>query len=323
MANNSQSRKWMLTINNPAEYGFSHETIIENTKKFMPEYFCLADERATTGTYHTHVFIYSKSPIRFSTLKNRFLVAHIEKAYGSVKENIEYIRKQGKWAYDKEKSETSIEGSFYEWGNIPSEKEEKSPKLYDLIKDINEGKRTAEIIEDKPNYALKAREVETLRQMFVTEKKGSEFRFLEVVYLYGSSGTGKTRSIYEKFPIREICRITSYRNNRILFDAYNGEDVLVFEEFHSSNVPISDMLNYLDIYPLRLPARYNDKVALFTKVYITSNIPLERQYVDIQQKAPEVWKAFLRRITKVVKIKEDGTKEEKILNSRKVETHNE
>ena len=34
------------------------------------------------------------------------------------------------------------------------------------------------------------------------------------------------------------------------------------------------MLNYLDIYPLYLPARYTDRVACYHHVYITSNAPL-------------------------------------------------
>ena len=55
------------------------------------------DEIATTGTKHMHIFIYSKSPIRLSTLKNRFPVAHIDKANGSVTENRDYLRKEGKW----------------------------------------------------------------------------------------------------------------------------------------------------------------------------------------------------------------------------------
>lgn len=55
--------------------------------------------------------------------------------------------------------------------------------------------------------------------------------------------------------------------------------MLVFEEFHSE-IPISAMLNYLDIYPLMLPARYHDRIACYTEVYITSNIPLEDQYRD-------------------------------------------
>ena len=56
------------------------------------------------------------------------------------------------------------------------------------------------------------------------------------------------------------------------------------------------MLNYLDVHPLMLPARYTDKVACFRKVYIISNIPLEEQYLSVQQNEPETWQAFSRRI---------------------------
>lgn len=120
---NKQSRKWNLVINNPLDNGMSHDAIIGLLNCFCPEYFCLSDEIAGTGTFHTHVFIYSPSPIRFSTLKKRFPTAHIEKAYGSAKENREYIRKEGKWA-DTDKTETIVAGSFYEHGHLPDEKAE-------------------------------------------------------------------------------------------------------------------------------------------------------------------------------------------------------
>jgi hypothetical protein len=84
-----------------------------------------------------------------------------------------------------------------------------------------------------------------------------------------------------------------------------GQDVLVFEEFNSQ-VDIEEMLNYLDIYPLSLPARYSDKVACFTKVYITSNQPLYMQYKFEQMNRLKTWEAFLRRIHKVIEFKQDG-----------------
>ena len=89
---------------------------------------------------------------------------------------------------------------------------------------------------------------------------------------------------------------------------------LVFEEFHS-NVPIGDMLNYLDIYPLKLPARYQDKQALYTKVYITSNVPLDQQYREVQRNMPEVWNALLRRITKCLEFKGNGVVVENSIDS--------
>ena len=82
MGNNSQSRKWALVINNPLEAGLDHSTIKEILQRFSPAYHCMADETASTGTYHTHLFFYAPSPVRFSTIKNRFPTAHIEKAYG-------------------------------------------------------------------------------------------------------------------------------------------------------------------------------------------------------------------------------------------------
>jgi len=302
---NSQSRKWALVINNPKECGFTHDVICESLMKFFPNYFCMADEIAKTGTFHTHIFIYSHSPIRFNTLKNRFPIAHIEKAYGSSKDNRDYILKCGKWEKD-EKAETSIEGSFYEYGEIPKERDENNPKMSMLIENIRDGKQTTEIIDSSPEFAFRIRDIDILRQTLNAERFLSENRDLSVTYIFGSTGTGKTRSIFQKHDARDICRITNYRVGKgINFDAYNGQDVLVFEEFNSQ-IPIEDMLNYLDIYPLNLPARYNDRTACYTKVYITSNISIYEQYKDAQIYRPETWRAFLRRIDKIYEYHKDG-----------------
>ena len=306
MENNTQARKWALVINNPLEAGLDHAAIREILRRFAPSYFCMADEIATTGTYHTHIFLLAPSPIRFSTIKNRFPTAHIEKAYGSAKANRAYILKEGHWA-DTDKAETSVSGTFEEWGDLPAEKEEEAPEMFKLIQDLRAGKSVMEIIEDNPKLAFRIREIETLRQAILEEKYSAENRALEVTYLYGASGTGKTRGIFEKHDRKSICRITDYGGkNGVRFDAYHCQDVLVLEEFHSQ-IPISAMLNYLDIYPLTLPARYTDRIACYTKVYITSNIPLEEQYRDIQRYQMETWRAFLRRVQNVIEYLRDGS----------------
>ena len=306
-ANNSQSRKWALVINNPLDAGLGHEAITEILMRFSPTYFCMADEIAETGTFHTHVFVYSNSPIRFTTIKSRLPVAHIEKAYGSAKQNRDYVRKSGRWA-DSDKAETSVEDSFFEYGEMPAEKEEVNPEMYHLIKSVRDGESTTQIIDNMPKMAFRVRDIETLRQTLLTDRYSSENRILDVMYLFGETGVGKTRFIYEQHDPKEICRITNYNSGRgVCFDAYSGQNVLVFEEFHSQ-IPIGEMLNFLDIYPLTLPARYTDRVACYTKVYLTSNIPLEEQYRKEQRMNREIWKAFLRRIQKVVEFTSDGSK---------------
>lgn len=306
MGNNTQSRKWSLVINNPLEAGLDHTAIREILHRFSPAYFCLADEIATTGTYHTHIFLYSPSPMRFSTIKGRFPTAHIEKAYGSAKDNRDYIRKEGRWA-DTEKAETAVPETFEEWGDLPSEKEESSPDKYRLLQSLREGMTPLEAVEDNPDRFYHYREIETVRQSILEDTYSTIMRQVEVTYLFGASGTGKTRGIFERHNPKSICRITDYGGkNGVRFDSYRGQEVLVFEEFHSQ-IPISAMLNYLDIYPIMLPARYNDRVACYTTVYLTSNIPLEAQYQDIQRYQLETWYAFLRRIHNVIEYLPDGS----------------
>ena len=70
---------------------------------------------------------------------------------------------------------------------------------------------------------------------------------------------------------------------------------------------MSSMLNYLDIYPLQLPARFHNKTACYTKVFIVSNVPLCEQYPNIQRDNPTTWQAFLRRLLEVYNFNESKT----------------
>lgn len=66
------------------------------------------------------------------------------------------------------------------------------------------------------------------------------------------------------------------------------------------------MLEYLDGYPLALPARYANRQACYISVYIISNIDLTEQYPNVQVNEPETWKAFLRRIHHVIEYRANG-----------------
>lgn len=311
MADNSQSRKWALTINNPLEHGFTDEVIKETLQKFALDYYCMCKEIGNeTQTLHIHIFIYSKSPIRFTTIQSRFnKIAHIEKAYGTIQDNIDYVRKTGKFE-NTDKAETSVEGSFEEYGTIPSELQEKDPVIGQLLEDIKDGKSNIEIIENNPQWALKIRDIDLIRETYLADKYMRENRDIVCTYVFGHTGCGKTRDIYKRHGAKNVCRITNYASSRgVNFDSYKSTmNTLVFEEFHSQ-IPIGDMLNYTDIYPLMLPARYSDKVACYTYVYITSNVPLEEQYYDLRcgLKYRAVWDAFLRRIHNIIEYKSDGS----------------
>lgn len=295
---NTQSRKWILTLCNPMDYGFNRERIIETLDRLSLSYYCLADEIADTGMPHTHIYVYRDSPLRFNTLHNAFPHAHIETARGSSTENRDYVLKCGKWE-GTDKADTSIEDSFVEYGICPQDNRSRESLMTQVMDDILAGLTTAEIIKLKPRLAFRIKDIDMLRELLLSEKYAKENRDIEVYYYWGDSGSGKTQTIYANNDPADICRLTSYSRDRVLFDFYHGQSVVVFEEFHSQ-IPIGQMLNFLDIYPLQLPARYNDRTACYSKVYITSNIPLEEQYRDVRYSQPEVWRAWRRRIHHIV-----------------------
>lgn len=293
MAREKASRKWQITINNPLEHDFSHDTIKAILASFPSAlYWCLCDEVGEKGTPHTHIYIVCKNAVMFSTLQQRFYGAHLEPANGSSAENRAYIRKEGKWQDDK-KHETSLPDTFEEWGTIPAERSTAvcdSQAIYEMIK---EGYSDYEIMEAYPSAMSRLDKISRARQTILEERYKNTFRQLEVTYIWGDTGSGKTRGVMEQYGYDNVHRVTNYEHP---FDSYKGQDVVIFEEFRSS-LPIQDMLNYLDGYPLQLPCRYADKAARYTKVYIVTNIPLVQQYTSVQFNHPETWRALLRRIT--------------------------
>ncbi len=301
-----QHRKLLLTIQNPHDKGFTHDVIDDIMATMNVTYYCYADEIApTTGTMHTHVFIYRKTAIRDRTIRAKFPDVHYDHCIGTCRECRDYVAKTGKWAGDK-KADTTVEGSFREFGEMPTERQEKTPELSDVIDAVENGKTTAEIIKENPKYVFRTKDIDALRETLVADKQMNASRDVTVSYLFGPTGSGKTSSIFDRYTFSDVFRITSYGANGIRFDGYHGQPVLVFEEF-AGQVPIADMLNYLDRYPLSLPARYSDKVACFDTVFITSNLPLEQQYVGVSKYNPAVWMAWLRRISRIVEFLPDGT----------------
>lgn len=295
MDDRTQSRKWLLTFNNPEKYGFSHDNIkaaLSTIKNI--DYWCMCDEIGKEGTYHTHMFLFRKNPLRFSKVKKTFPTAHIDYCRGTTQENRDYIRKEGRHK-GTDKEETNLPATFEEFGECPSEEQGKRNdlnQLYDMIKD---GLSNYDILESNPSYMMRLEKIEYCRQVVKQEEFKNKFRNLEVEYWFGRTGMGKTRTVMEKFGYENVYRVTDYTHP---FDSYKGQDILVFEEFRSS-LRIQDMLNYLDGYPLDLPCRYSNKIACYTKVYILSNLSLKEQYKDIQREYGETWNAFLRRINTV------------------------
>lgn len=299
-----QHRKWQLTINNPRS-DYTHDKIKEIFALKFPSfvYCAMCDEIGANGTPHTHIYVCFRGGLRFNTLKKHFPTAHIESARGTIKENIDYLTKKGKWA-DTKKAETTVKGTFEEFGERPPENKGKRGDLEELYQMIVEEELTnAEILQINNDYILMIDKLDKIRTTYLQDKfRGTRRLDLEVTYVFGVTGMGKSRDILDAYGEENVYRVTDYKHP---FDGYSTENVLVLEEFRNS-MPLKSLLDYLDIYPIQLPARYANKYACYTKVFIVSNWKFERQFELEQKDDRESYDALLRRIHKVKEYTKDG-----------------
>lgn len=311
---NTRSRKYLLTINNPAEKEVTDETIVNSVEKIKTKYLAFCYETGSQGTYHVHIYFYFENAVNFNTMKKLFPTARIDTVKASSQQVKNYLLKSAKEHKKNEdgsyeykdntgKLHSGINHSetFKEFGECPTEVQGKRNDLeymYNLVKD---GYSDAEILELCPHTAIKhIDKINKLRHSYLTDKfRGTRRLNLKVHYITGATGTGKSRDILDIHGDENVYRVTDYQHP---FDSYQCQDVIVFEEFRSS-IRLQDMLNYLDIYPVTLPARYSPKVACFSEIYVVSNWTFEMQYSELQ-KDPEQkssYKAWIRRFNGVVK----------------------
>lgn len=162
MAKEFATRRYQLTINNPKEHGFDHDTIkaiLAKGAKLL--YWCMSDEEGKEETYHTHLYLVFCNAVMFKTLKNKFPTAHIEvPQWGTNSENYAYIRKEGT-KYHKDANGhyeytdaqgkvhvgTNFSDTFEESGDLPPDaKQGDRNDLRMLYKLIASGEDNAQIL---------------------------------------------------------------------------------------------------------------------------------------------------------------------------------
>lgn len=295
-----RSRKWNITINNPQDSGFTHQQIKEVIEA-LPSiiYWCMADEIGNKEhTYHTHLYICLKNPIRFNTLKKKFPQAHLETAIRSSAENRDYVFKKGKWA-NTDKSETQVPNTQEQGGTLPNDTLkplQDNEKFYGRLYRLIEGGYTdGEIIRENPNYLPLISKFGEIRNAIRTTECAYTKRNVEVYFVWGKYRFDKIREIKDTYGDANVHCVIDYKQP---FEDYDCQDILILEEFNG-NMPLHQLLHYLEEYPIKLPARYTNKVSCYTKVFIVSDVPFMELYTNYQLTDKALYNNFYNKITKV------------------------
>lgn len=283
-----QSRRYMLTINNPEETDEEMEKYIKELEHFKYAMF-QREKGHETETEHFQIFLVFTICKRFGTIKKLFPRAHIEPANGSNVQCRDYCSK----------SDTRVSGP-YEIGEFAEERSRSDIKGY--IELIKSGADNMTLLELYPSCYMKYHNmIENLRQeILYNELKDKEKENFTCVYIYGKSRIGKTSSLFQKYGSKAYF-VSDYKNHP--FDDYKNQDIMVFDEFRSQ-LDSSIFLKLSDRYPIQLSRRFKNIVGNYTKLFVISNIPLEKQYEWVSKTDYESYRAFLNRFNFVLRYEE-------------------
>ena len=250
---------------------------------------CIVSEEKSKkkGKTHLQVSVQYKHAKTMSAVKMTFGgKSHIEMRRGTAFEAWSYCLMECKPLFTK--------------GVAPTEADVPSSWITPIKVDIDAGASEWEIANSYPSSYLRySTAIAKLIYMRDEHTLMNSWRDVTVTYLHGPTGCGKTRKVVGMTAKpHDVFRVYNYRQTNGLFDGYQGQDILLLEEFRHS-IPIEQMLIILDGYYNALPCRYANKMARWTQVFIATNIPLDEQYPNMQQYQPETFRALERRIDNI------------------------
>lgn len=315
---NEQIRTWFLTINAHEEDGLPTVSVDQIESAFQeidPDAdFVFQLERGENGGDQGYLHYQGCLLLSRSKPRRRQDVVRVLKAHGILDAHLEKTRRVGAATRYCSKSETRQAGPWwsseiFHQSSSQKAKASGSGAVGDrmLLADaVDAGMTPQEIaLDDQLRLLLTPGNWSFVEKIWAAQKAkkwSSEDREVEVTYVWGPTGVGKTRSVREAVPPEKLYAATL--STRDPFGKYAFEPVLLLDEFRG-DFPISQLLQLLDRYPVQLDRRYENAWAAWTKVYICSNWSPESLYRD----CPAADRAALRRrITKIIHMegKADG-----------------
>jgi len=219
-----------------------------------------------TGTPHIQGFITFKRCYRFSQLHKMFPTVHWEAA--KCADAMNYCMKDN-----------------YEIEDNRLKKNSQAPAV---LQDVASGMSVHDVLMKYQQFWRYPAQLTALRSVMLNRPRNSDVKPL-VIWFYGSTGTGKTKSVVELSKDRAVGFTHAKGGNDISFEDWDFQEMFCIDELRASNCDFQFLLRVLDRYPfgLRLlyrASQWNPKIIFVTSPYSVTDLYLGRSEQDsIQQ----------------------------------------
>lgn len=191
---------------------------------------------------HLQGYIYYNNAQSLSAFSSFYNNCHVEKQRGTAEQASEYCKKEGDFT---ERGELPKQGKRTDWGLALEQL-----KTQDIT----------DVIQSQPQLLPCQRALREFKNLLLKPKH----RTVNVIVLYGTAGTGKTRYAYDNYP-------DLYSKPRgEWWDGYTGQKAILLDDYYGY-LPYCELLRVLDRYPYQIPYKGGYTQAQWDTVIITSN----------------------------------------------------
>lgn len=201
---------------------------------------------------HTQGYVELKKVMRFNSIKKMFPKCHIEKRRGTRDEARNYCMKE----------DTRVAGPI-EIGSWEAGGQGSRNDIKNMHEDIKKGKKIKELLEDHTVPMYKYSSAVARYRVYYQKKRNWETK---VFILWGKSGVGKTRTVYDRYDADDIYE----KDFTKWWDGYDGQKVVLIDEF-DGQIPYEEILKICDRYPYRCQVKGGYTQLVAEEIWFTSN----------------------------------------------------
>lgn len=258
-----QYRRWIFTVNN----------YTEEDCKCVEDMECryVICGKEDQGTPHLQGYVEFDGPKRLKGVAALLPRARLEGAKGNAKANEAYCSKENLW---HERGTPAKPGTRNDLIAVREGLREGTSLTAMLDEGVIASSSALKFAEAAAKYLEKERDWQTL-----------------VIWIYGPSGSGKSRRARELLGDRVYCKSGS---NSKWWEGYDGHEDVVIDDFRDSSWPLLDLLAVTDRYGHRVECKGGSRQLLARRIVITS-IDHPREYYKEAKREP--MKQVYRRLT--------------------------
>jgi len=273
-----QATAWCFTINNPTE-------LVDDPSQWDGiKYLVYQLEEGESGTVHFQGYLVLEQKKTLAYMKSIHPTAHFEPRKGTHAQARDYCMK-----------EPRLDGP-YEYGSFNEGKGRRND-WHTILEQVKEGISDRDLLEMYPRqFAVNNRAINVMRTTLLPKRNWA----MTVNVYWGLPGTGKTRLVQTE---TEGADVYWKDPGNKWFDGYNGEQIVVFDDFKCNWFSLGVLLRLLDRYPMKVESKGGSMEFQARMIYITSQChPREWYSASATQQETQ---AILRRLTNIVYFGED------------------